>query len=623
MEEATTPLPEEPTEPGSEQYPEPEEYPTPAPEPERPRIASFSNRIYAQGGRYIYIGEKRHIELTNFLIHPVALVECENQKLYVADYVTVDGNCCRIGMTPTELSSCSTFHNKLNEYGIERQFYGDSKSMEALKGYLDRLSWPKKKEVTATGLYPTEHGYVYVGEEGAIAADGSPVDDILLMNPDGNGLHSDILQAKTLQAEQLQAMGPSLLAYNELPKTVSILGWIAGCFVKQHLLNGRSLKFPHLGLSGEAGSGKSSTLEGIIHPIFSCRDQIYDCSNISAFALMKLSSTSNLFPLTQDEHKPWTQGKQKTDGLNNHLRNSYDNHKASRGNPDKSTTDFALLAPQILAGEAAPSETAVKERMIQIVFSKLHLQEPEDGTLPEGLPSRKDAFRYLRNHEDELASFGKALLFAALSTTEEEALGWYDEGHPYFSEELPPRIRNNLSCCYAGLKLVGAACERLGLRWEDVFPISTEDCLPYLESAAVDYLLGGTTHNASIVEKTLEILSRTPLVPYTHYWFDSTGEKLMLSLPTCYDLLGKYAREHGLQEEIMGQSEFRSQLRFSRYIIKGKKGEPDSTRNLDYQDPDQKTDTYRKSVRVTILDYKKLMEDCDVSGFRAKWYTLP
>jgi len=57
------------------------------------------------------------------------------------------------------------------------------------------------------------------------------------------------------------------MSYNEPAKTTSILAWICGCFIKEHLRK-KNVKFPHLMLIGEAGSGKSNTLERVIMPVF-------------------------------------------------------------------------------------------------------------------------------------------------------------------------------------------------------------------------------------------------------------------------------------------------------------------------------------------------------------------
>src|SRR5690606_16764859 len=108
---------------------------------------------------------------------------------------------------------------------------------------------------------------VFVSMDGAVDANGMAVDDIIQLEK-YRSINSSILSAEPLTAAQLQKLSEKLMSYNEPAKTTSILAWICGCFIKEHLRK-KNVKFPHLMLIGEAGSGKSNTLERVIMPVFS------------------------------------------------------------------------------------------------------------------------------------------------------------------------------------------------------------------------------------------------------------------------------------------------------------------------------------------------------------------
>lgn len=91
-------------------------------------------------------------------------------------------------------------------------------------------------------------------KSGAFMAGGEQVDDIVQMDKaaviDSRGVGS-----KSATAEELRELGPWLMNYNEPAKTVTVLAWVSGCFVKE-ILRSAGIKYPHLYMIGEAGSGK-------------------------------------------------------------------------------------------------------------------------------------------------------------------------------------------------------------------------------------------------------------------------------------------------------------------------------------------------------------------------------
>jgi hypothetical protein len=270
-------------------------------------------------------------------------------------------------------------------------------------------------------------------------------------------LESHILKADFITIDSLRVLSQYIFTYNEPAKTVPILAWTAGCFIKPHLRR-MMIKYPHLFLIGEAGSGKSNTMERIILPILS-RIKVTASGQVTAFTLMRESNSSNIFPQAFDEFKPSKIDKNRLNWLYNHLRDSYDFHEGVRGRADQTAVVYDLLAPIVVAGEESANESAIRERTVELLFSKKDINK-ESG--------HRDSFLWLRNNGKVLNSLGRSLLDVALDTTPAEAEKWFEEGRSFFSEEFPIRILDNLCCIYAGLCLMAKLCGKLGVSWNEV-----------------------------------------------------------------------------------------------------------------------------------------------------------
>ena len=197
------------------------------------------------------------------------------------------------------------------------------------------------------------------------------------------------------------------------------------------------------------------------------------------------------------------------------------------------------------------------------------------------------------------AALGRTLLAEALGTDDSEADIWYAEGYGMFNGELPGRVVNNLACCYAGLRLIRKICLRFSLDWEDVFPLSPEDCIKALGYGAEEYLLDGGKHNKSIVEQTFEIMSRMGLLYGEDYVISLDNKELFIRIPHIYDRFTRYRREFAVEGEVLTYSQFRKQLRHSDLLIASNVQKRLRSGN----------------AKGYIINYELLKERADVEGF--------
>lgn len=547
---------------------------------------SGDSAVFEYDGRYFRAKGENIYPITNFLVAPVEMIMSDEETQITADLVTTRGETYRQTFMTTDFSNLQKFKNILNRRTIALSYLGSEGDLELLKGYISELEWVKKIGVKALGIY--EHGgrLVFVSPEGSIEAGGIAVEDIVQLEK-YSSISSTILSCDPINKDQLPKLGEWLMTYNEPAKAVSILAWAAGCFIKSHLRK-EGVKFPHLFLIGEAGSGKSNTLERVILPIFS-RMKVTAAGQVTAFTLMKDSASSNLVPQPLDEFKPSKIDRMKLNALYNHFRDSYDGHEGLRGRADQTTISYELLAPLIVAGEESADEAAVRERSIELLFSKKDLKSTECRV----------AFHRLLAKEEMLGDFGRGLLDTALRTKPSEVRAWYDEAIGVFSNEMPSRVVNNLACCNAGLRLLDKLCLSYGLVWTDVFPYNRDACRKYLEYAVQEYLLDGGTNNRSIVEQTLEIMSRMKLDPKVDYTFDKDGTVLCLWMNHVYDLYTKFRKDYAISGEVLTYAQFKKQLMHSDLFIQANVQKRIGTENR----------------KVWLIDYALLRSRCDVAGF--------
>ncbi|MEA4900569.1 DNA primase [Desulfitobacterium sp.] len=559
------------------------------------KACELTEDVYASGGNapvYEYKGQYFRAKgdntypITNFVFVPVEMIIAEEETQLTADLVTVRGETYRLTFMTTDFANQQKFKNALNKRTIALSYTGSDGDLELLKAYVSELDWPTKIGVKAMGIYEHESGMAFVSSDGAVDADGAAVESIVQLEK-YRSIASTILAAKPLTASQLQRLGERLMSYNEPAKTVSILAWISGCFIKEHLRK-KNMKFPHLMLIGEAGSGKSNTLERVIMPVFS-RAKIVAAGQTTAFTLMKDAASSNIIPMALDEFKPSKIDRFRLDALLNHFRNSYDGQEGIRGRADQSIVSYELLAPLVVAGEESPDEAAIRERSIELLFSKKDLKAVEC----------RAAFRDLCSSDDLLGSLGHSLLSIALKTKPAECYAWYEDALGSFNKELPSRIVNNLACMVAGLRLLEKLCGALGLTWHEVFPYNMESCTRYIEYAAKEYLLDGGTSNKSVIEQTLEVMSRMGLDPKSDYAICDGDAVLALRLNPVYDKYTKYRKDYAVAGETLTYAQFKLQLSHSDYFLESNVQKRIGSENR----------------RVWTLNYGLLKARCDVSGF--------
>ena len=540
--------------------------------------------VFEANGRYMRERGENVYPLTNFVVHPLEMLVAEEEAQMTCDAATMYGETFRLTFMTADFASAQKFKAVLNKRTISLSYMGSDGDLEVLKTYLAGLEWQVKRGVKALGLYERDGRWAYVDRSRAFAAGGEEVADMVQMEKCAS-IETALPEHPPISAERLMELGAPLLSYNEPAKTVTVLAWCAGCFIKE-MLRAAGVKYPHLFLIGEAGSGKSTTLERVILPIFG-RSRVVAAPQVTGFTLMKDAASSNLFPQALDEFKPSKIEKNRLAALYNHFRDSYDGHEGVRGRADQTQAAYALLAPLVVAGEESPDEPAIRERGMELLFSKRDLKDP----------AARQAFGRLSAMQGALTEMGRALLDTALTLNTATARQWFDEALPLFSGKLPSRVVNNLACCMAGLRLTEAMCNRLGFSWGQVFPVGMDACAKHLVYAAREYLLDGGESNKSVVEQTLEVMDRMTVSP-EYCAFSKDGKEVAFLFARFYDQYTKYRRDHAIYGECLPYNQFIKQLKKSDLFVGYK------TARIGPGTP-----------KAYVLNYELIRQRCDVTGF--------
>ena len=548
--------------------------------------------IFESKRQYMRVNGENVYKITNFIVEPIEMLETDEETQMTCDMVNVYGKRFRMALMTSDFSSVQKFKGVLNKRTISFSFTGSDNDLETLKTYLDSLEWKIKHGVRACGLYERDDHWAFADTTGAYMAGGEFVDDLIQVEKAAM-IDSCVFRNPPATAEDMQRVGSALLNYNEPAKTVTVLAWVAGCYVKE-MFRTLTVKFPHLYLIGEAGSGKSTTLERVILPLCGL-NRVVAAPQVTAFTLMKESASSNLFPQILDEFKPSKIDKLRLGALSNHFRNTYDGHEGVRGRADQSQISYELLAPLVIAGEEAPNETSVRERGLELLFSKRDLKNPVS----------LEAFRQITREKATLTKIGRLLLDTVLTLNTATVQQWYNEALGLFNPEYPTRTINNLACAFAGLRVMEAALYRLGLTWSQVFPIGLDQCAKWLDTAAFEYLLNGKVNTSTVVENTLSIMDRMGLTDEECRFLDKG--LVAIHFKSFYDRFTRYIRENAITAEHLPYEEFMRQLKKSELFLEAK--------SVRFGNGEVK--------KAVVLDFALIQEKCDVDGFIKSQADMP
>ncbi len=432
------------------------------------------------------------LKLSNFVINPKHRVVGENQSLIAAELVTEEGIRLERVLKSEDFNDVIAFRKAIP--GFEFSYVGRAEELQHIKVLISKKNCPSKAGVEYTGFHKVKDNWYFVSEQGAIAENLESSEEAVLLE-DCEELGTDILKVEVINKEELVTLAPVLFSFNTLNIVSTILGYVGSLFLKGKLRH-INMKHNHLIIEGQSGSGKSSTMESVIAPLLSIRNNALNASECSAFALNRAASSSNFLPVIIDEYKPYAMAKHRVDLISNVMRNSYDGHVVMKGVATlKKNREFNAKASIILCGEVGVEETANVERSLKVVFASANHSE-----------ARRNSMKVLKQNSKLLNKLGRSLLNGGLRMNEKKL----KELYAAISETLAgkdfanERVRNSITNCMLGIALLKGVFEELKVDFEEAAGVKMSEVLDSIKQAVYKDLLDNGNSSKGIIEASLD-----------------------------------------------------------------------------------------------------------------------
>ena len=527
---------------------------------ERPlRIGCQVEEVDGLYVRYTKKGEKEAI--SNFTLKIVEKIQGKSSVTYVIDIRGQGGAIVRKNFSNLELCRVAKFKERLSQFGLPLSYQGNQKNLDDIFLRIACDEYLSKESVDYIGIMWPDSIPVFASQDRCVYADGKECTEIVVNN-NAVDVETDLLRYNPITAEELNDIVAPLFGFNSLPITTTVIGYAASCFLRP-ILKTVGIKHGSLLLIGESGSGKSTTLDEVVRPIFGCGTPV-SAADLTEASLRFGIGSSNSIPFVIEEYKQAKLNKENINSICNALRNNYDQTMARKCSTSNSIIEKPLRAPIILVGESQPSETAIRERCLQVLFSKAALEENLEYN---------ESLTILRQRPSLLHKLGRSLLQAALRMDPEKLRDIHEEWMSLLAErqgDLPVRVRNSVVNGMLGLKLFQSVCTTADQTLEVLVGKTEDEFLTAICFAVTEYLLQGETHNRSVVEEALAIMfGDMQLQDGVDYQFINDNTQVALDLNGVYARFISFVKSQGLQSDVetLPKKQFLQQLKQTKYFV--------------------------------------------------------
>ena len=522
----------------------------------------MSSQIDEVDGLYVRISKKGTREpISNFTLKIAEQLKGERQVIYAVDIHMQNGTMVRQNFSNQELSKLAKFKDRLSEIGLPICFHGNQSNLDDIFMRIASEPYPTKKSVDHIGIFHSGDRAAFASQNRCIFEDGTECAEFVV-NEAAADIETDLLEYSPITAEELDGIIGPLFGFNSLPITATVIGYVVSCFLRP-LLKSVGIKHGSLLLIGESGGGKSTTLDELIRPIFGCGTPV-SAADLTEASLRIGIGSSNAIPFIIEEFKSAKLSRGNINTICNALRNNYDQTLTRKCGGSNTIIEKQLRAPVILVGESQPSETAIRERCLQVLFSKAALEDH---------PEYSECLTLLRRQPELLHKLGRSLLQTALRVDVASLKQTHESWMAAAAEplgSLPIRVRNSVANGVLGLELLDSLCSELDQPLENILGVSMVDLFRAIHQGVVEYLLDGRSRNRSIVEETLATMfGEMQLEEGVDYQLINDNSQVALDLVGVYGKFLQYVRsnEQASEIEILPKNQFLAQLKQTKYFI--------------------------------------------------------
>lgn len=543
--------------------------------------------------RYCKITHKEFSEISNFIIKLKEVIQSEDDVLMNCEIESKRYFFADVTFRLADFLNINNFKKALSLCDMSLSFSGNIQDLGNIKGIIFERRYKKVLGVNQIGFFKNNKEYVFVGNDVGIDRTGRTIDNIRYVG--NTELKSLITNVLPISKGELKNVSKHIFNFNELGIASSIMGFSSSCFLREMLYLDNKTKGPHLVICGEAGSGKSETLENIIMPIFNMNQKM-SADQCTRFVNVNYAGGSNTIPFIIEEYKPSRMSKTRKDEISALLRNAYDRTPGFRGTVQQKLNKYPVVTPIVLVGEMGIEESAGLERSILVYFAKQKISIKE----------RSKSFAYLKKNQITINKLGRGLLEQALRTDSSILIKRYEKLNKEYSS-LPNRVRNSAITCMLGISVIKDLFDTRGLNFEDCTGYTINELYDAIKVSIIENVLDGNTEVKGIIDKNIEVLNDMvetgELVKGIDYQVINSGSELALNIKMLYPKLLKYISNHNLKEnDKLSQNEFTKQLRHKEYF-------------LDYKPVRFVYNSEPKNSRAYILQVSKLKSKLTIENF--------
>jgi hypothetical protein len=452
-------------------------------------------------------------------------------------------------------------------------FDGSRSELNRLKEFVGSQDAPRRRSTKQIGL----HGDEFVTPAGSMTADGWADDPDVVYTDDASQLNPlwsiDGDDSTDVDEEEVADILRLLPQTRDSERFLPVLGWFYAAPFRP-LIQEWEGEFNLLNVLGDTGAGKTATLETMWR-LFGMDSELLRADSTS-FTILTALSSSNSLPVVFDEYKPADMSDYTVKRLHSYLRTSTKGGVESKGNADRTTDNYHLNAPVCLSGEQPIQGPAEERRAIMTTFTREGVigDTPAsrafsrlnggkaDGTYHEGRDLEQHALAFyqwlLGESRDDLRELWR---FA-----KEDVLDTLD-GRGFSAETFDSLVIQGFQTIKFGCLLYRAFAREYGVDPEmtGVTTGAVDDAIEYVASE------GGGAEHVSHLDRFVELLGRAAAADYLedgeHYTFVDDGvngsSELRVKLPTAFDQVRRYARDHDVRGEDLldNLNDYRARLR--------------------------------------------------------------
>lgn len=527
-------------------------------------------------------------KITDFTLKVVRFVNCiddDSLSYHEVEITTSTGSKIIREFGPLSMINIDAFKKALNTNYCT--FSGSQSDLDNIKKLIFSMPYPTEKVVSLAGYREIDGKKVFI--EGNKCLIGNEVSEEYTTVKKHGGILSSILDYQPITSKELKALSEHLFSFNSESITYAIVGYSIACLLRPKLSQIHK-KTPHLLVIGEAGSGKSETVDNILCGLLGIND-VCSAGGITKFGLDKKLSSNTSLPLILNEYKPYMMSKSRVNLISEAIRNSYDGYVSGRGNKQGELQECKLSTGIVLVGEAGTNETAVLDRSILVTLSKKESMQP----------SHTASYRWLVENKILLTKLTRKLLVKIVDLDQEELRKIFSKSEKLISDQITStRTKDCLAACITGLMI-------LNLLMKD---ININAAAAYMSANYIEESEGGS--NKSIIDITLEEINNAfPKLkkqlrddPYQIIESIKEGKELAVRINTLYPELTKYSKAYDTGFVALNQREFIRQLKKCEYFVEYKSVKFHLKDEKDEDFPDNLTKI--KPIKAYCFDVEKL-----------------